>query len=608
MLQPDDSLDIATLTVQYHSGELRPQDVIAGVLERIARRGDDHVWIDLLHREELLARAQELERRGPTGLPLFGIPFAIKDNIDLAKHPTTAACPEFAYTPEHHAPVVQALLDAGAIAIGKTNLDQFATGLVGVRSPYGVCRNPFNPEFISGGSSAGSAVAVAAGLVSFSLGTDTAGSGRVPAAFNNIIGLKPTRGLLSNRGVIPACRTLDCVSIFSLTSADARLVLHVAKGFDPPDPFSRHAVESSQQSIASDFAHCRIGVPKMDQLEFFGNTEGKDLFLKIVGQLERLGGKRVEIDFRPFLETARLLYEGPWLAERYVAIRDFFDKHPEALHPVTRTIIGGGITPTAADAFTAYYRLKELCRDAAPVWDQIDILVTPTAGTIYTIAEVQAEPFRLNSNLGYYTNFMNLMDLCAIAVPAGFQQNGLPFGITVAAPAFQDDALCRLGDTLHRSVGVKMGATSHDLLPWPRHLDPLPYQNRTIRLVVCGAHMSGLPLNHQLIQQNARLVRVCRTAALYRLFALPGSPPSRPGLLRAQPGRSIEVEVWELPAEQFGSFVDSIPAPLGIGTIELEDGDQIRGFLCEPYATAQAQDISDLGSWRTYLAKKDQGR
>ena len=595
MLRADDSLDLQTLGARLRSAVLRPADVVSGVLERIRSRGDDKAWIHLLPRAELEARAAELERRGASGLPLYGIPFAIKDNIDLAGHPTTAACPEYAYVAQRTASVVQALLDAGAIVIGKTNLDQFATGLVGTRSPYGAPSSTFDPRYISGGSSSGSAVVVSAGVVSFALGTDTAGSGRVPASFNNLVGLKPTCGLLSTSGVVPACRSLDCVSIFALTAADAAAVLDVAAKFDASDPFARR--EAPARAPAT-IAGCRVGVPRREQLEFFGNRDAEKIFAGAVAKLTGLGAQIVEIDFAPFLAAARLLYEGPWVAERYVAIREFIERKPEALHPVTRQIISGGSKPSAADCFTAQYKLRALIREAEPAWQAADVLLAPTAGTHYTHAELEAEPVRLNSNLGVYTNFVNLMDLSAIAVPAGFTSAGLPWGVTLLAPAFSDRALCALGDELHRALVDTMGATK---LALPR-ASPAPMRAQAgVQVAVCGAHLSGLPLNHQLTERGARLVRACRTAPNYRLYALAGFTPPRPGMLREEKGTAIEVEVWELSAEGFGSFVDGIPAPLGIGTVELEDGKQVKGFLCEPYATRGARDVSHLGGWRAYL-------
>jgi allophanate hydrolase len=602
VLQGNDALDLATLAARYAAGTLRPAQTVAGILERLARRGEDRVWIHRLPRAELEARAAGLERRGPAGLPLYGIPFAIKDNIDSAGHPTTAPCREFEYVAPKSAFAVQRLLDAGAILVGKTNLDQFATGLVGVRSPYGVPGNAFDPAYLPGGSSSGSAVAVAAGLVGFSLGTDTAGSGRVPAAFNNLVGLKPTRGLVSTSGVVPACRSLDCVSIFALTATDAARVLRVAAGYDAADPFSRRAA-APERALPRSFDGCRIGVPRADQLEFFGNRDAARLFAGFIDRLLELKAVRVEIDLAPFLETARLLYDGPWVAERYAAIREFFEKQPAALHPVTRRIVEGARKFSSVDAFAGYYRLKELRRQTAPVWDAVDLLVTPTAGTIYKIAEVEADPVRLNSNLGYYTNFMNLLDLSAIAVPVGFQKNGLPFGATLVAPAFADEALCALGDIAQRSMVKTMGASG---LPLPeKRQDETSSNADAISLAVCGAHMSGLPLNHQLVERGARLTRKCRTAPQYRLYALTEFSPPRPGMVRAAEGENagaaIEVEVWDVPPATLGGFVDAIPSPLGIGTVTLEDGTQVRGFLCEAYATRGARDITSLGGWRRFI-------
>jgi len=597
-----DSLDIVALKARYAAGRLRPSQLVSAILERIARRGKDPTWIELAPHDVLQRRAAELERSGAAGLPLYGIPFAIKDNIDCRGFGTTAACREFAYRPEASAAAVERLVAAGAIPIGKANLDQFATGLVGVRSPYGVPANSFNPAYIPGGSSSGSAVAVASGLVSFSLGTDTAGSGRVPAAFNNIVGLKPTRGLLSTRGVVPACRSLDCISIFGLTAADAAAVLRVAQGFDPADPFSRRAAPPAR-ALPRSFAGLRFGVPRPEQLQFFGNSETPRLFEGMLDKISEMGAEGVEVDFAPFLETARLLYEGPWVAERYVAIREFIERNPEALHPVTAAIIGGAKRFSANDAFAAYYRLKELQRRTAPVWDEIDILVTPTAGTIYRVDELEAEPVKLNSNIGYYTNFMNLLDLAAIAVPAGFQRDGLPFGVTLVAPAFNDEVLCSLGDIAHRAAVKTMGATG---LPLPTQNPQESLNPNLIQVAVCGAHMSGLPLNHQLTERGARLVAKSRTASNYRLFALTDFKPPRPGLVRdpdggAAGGAAIEVEIWEVPASAFGGFVDAIPAPLGIGTLTLETGRQVKGFLCEAHATKGAREITSLGSWRQFI-------
>lgn len=447
------NLNIATLREKYISGSLTPNVLVEQLDTYIGSEDPHHIWIRRLTRDEMLAYTRKLESRNPVELPLYGIPFAIKDNIDLAGIPTTAACPDYAYIPEKNATVVQKLIDAGAIPVGKTNLDQFATGLVGTRSPYGAGRNAFNPDYISGGSSSGSAVSVALGMASFSLGTDTAGSGRVPAAFNNLIGHKPTCGLLSTSGVVPACRTLDCVSIFALSAADVSTVLEVAQGFDEADPYSRR-IAIGKPPLGSKF---RFGIPYDDQLEFFGNQETPLLFRAAVERMRNIGGESVTIDFSPFLETARLLYEGPWVAERYAAIREFIETCPDSLIPVTRQIISGATRFSAADTYSALYRLKTMQRRTEMMWNDIDLLLTPTAGTTYTVEEVNAEPVQCNSNLGYYTNFMNLLDLSAIAVPAGFQTNKLPFGITLAAPAFSDSMLLRVAANMHRALACPGG-------------------------------------------------------------------------------------------------------------------------------------------------------
>ena len=582
-------LDIATLRRQYLVGSLQPLAVVQDILARI---GDDpyRAWIHRLPLEEIQKYVVALQDKDPAELPLYGIPFAIKDNIDLAGAPTTAGCPDFAYHPQRHATVVCQLINAGAIPIGKTNLDQFATGLNGSRSPYGACRNAFDPEYISGGSSSGSAVAVALGQASFSLGTDTAGSGRVPAAFNNLVGVKPTRGWLSTRGVVPACRSLDCVSIFALNTADASTVLSVVTALDGQDAYSRQAL-----THGFDFGRAqsfRFGVPRADQLQFFGNQDAAALFQKNVVAMQALGGQKVEIDFLPFLKSARLLYEGPWVAERYAAIREFFETKQDAIHPVVREIIAGAKKFSAADTFDGMYKLEALRKEAALVWEKIDCLLTPTAGTIYRIAEMKADPIKLNANLGYYTNFMNLLDCAAIAVPAGFQSNGLPFGVTLVAPAHQDISLLHLAERLFDSTGE---ATQQKLAAG------------RVRVAVCGAHLEGLPLNHQLTSRGAHLVTSTQSAADYKLYALPGGPPYRPGMVRVERGEAgsaIEIEVWEMAACEFGSFVAGISAPLGIGVITLANGDKVQGFVCERYALAEAEDITHFGGWRTYLASR----
>lgn len=600
------SFDLSSLRAAYASGT-PVRAVIGEALRRCA--GDDrHVFIHRLSMAELLPFIEALEAADPASLPLYGVPFAIKDNIDLAGIPTTAGCPEFAYTPERSAFVVQQLIAAGAVPVGKTNLDQFATGLNGTRSPYGACRNAFRPDFISGGSSAGSAVSVALGWASFSLGTDTAGSGRVPASFNNLVGLKPTLGLLSASGVVPACRTVDTISVFAGTAADAQAVLAVAAVHDPADAYSRAARPFGPDFSAGPF---RFGVPRPQDLNFFDNPAAPQLFEQAVRRLESLGGVAVEVDLQPFLEAARLLYDGPWVAERHAAIRVFIDTRPDAVFEPVRTIIQGAQRYSATDAFVARYRLQALQQVCNAVWQQVDCLLTPTAGTIFRIEAMQADPIRLNGQLGYYTNFMNLLDYSAVAVPAGFQDSGdalgLPWGITLAAPAFRDLPLLRLADRFHRAQTLRLGATEVPLDSTPA-LVPAPggagsLQPGTVRVAVCGAHLSGLPLNSQLTQRGARLLGPVKSAPEYRFYALAGGPVKRPGMVRvSEGGGAIDMEVWEVPAEHFGSFVDGIPSPLGIGKVRLADGSWVSGFVCEAAGLEGATDITHLGSWRAWLA------
>ena len=579
----DLTLDLASLRAALASG-LTPTAFIEEIWHREQAWADPALWIHRLPKSAWQQSVATLEASGPSAQrPLFAAPFAIKDNIDLAHVPTTSACPAYTYTPAASSPVVERLIAAGAIPLGKTNLDQFATGLVGVRSPYGTPRNAFNAAYLPGGAPSGSATAVAAGLCSFSLGTDTAGSGRIPAAFNNLVGLKPTRGLLSTRGLVPACRTLDCISIFTRNVADAAEVLSVTAAFDPEDPYSRPATPP----VSDEPWPPRIGIPRADQLKFFGNTDAEKLFANVIERWRHLGASIVEIDYAPFIDAARLLYEGPWVAERFAAIRNFIEKSPDALHPVTRKIIEGARTQTAVSAFESIYKLAALRRRAESVWQNIDVLLTPTAGTIYKVAEVEADPIQLNSNLGYYTNYLNLFDLCAVAIPAGFLPSGLPWGVTLVAPAFHDDRVLRLGA---KFLGEQ---------PPARALAP---SGPTVKLAVCGAHLSGLPLNHQLTRLGALLVRATTTAPSYKLFALPGTTPPKPGLIRVTDGgAAIEVEVWEIPVAAYGLFVSAIPAPLGIGTITLADGETVQSFLCEPAALTAARDISSFGGWRAFL-------
>lgn len=589
------AMNMGSLRALYRSGQTKPTDIVAMVYDRIRSAPLAPVWIALVPREAALARARDLERDPlAPARPLYGIPFAVKDNIDIAELPTTASCPAFAYSPSRSAAVVDALIDAGAIPIGKTNLDQFATGLVGTRSPYGACSSVFDDRYISGGSSSGSAVAVASGMVTFALGTDTAGSGRVPAAFNNLIGLKPTRGLLSTRGVVPACRTLDCVSILAATAHDAHTVWQAARAFDPDDPFSRTALpgQSATPWLGGSF---RFGVPTAEHLEFFGDQQAAALFQKAVGDLQQLGGEPEEIDYAPFWAAAELLYSGPWVAERLAALGAFLGAHPQQMNPVVHEIIAAARGYTAVEAFEAGYRLRGLRRETEAQWERMDVLVLPTAGTIYTHEQVAAEPIRLNTNLGYYTNFVNLLDLAAVAVPAGFRSSGLPFGISLIGQAFRDEALLTLADRFHAATSERPGPA----------IDVGMAPPDCIALAVVGAHLTGQPLNWQLTGRGARLMKTCRTAPGYRLYALEKTIPSKPGLLRDDGfrGTGIEVEVWAVPEDQFGGFVAAIPSPFGIGTVTLDSGEVVKGFVCEPYALAAANEITHFGGWRAYLTQ-----
>ncbi|MCA1689940.1 MAG: allophanate hydrolase, partial [Actinobacteria bacterium] len=521
---------------------------------------------------------------GPPGpqRPLYGVPFAIKDNIDLAGTLTTAGCPAYGYLPERGAFVVERLIAAGAIPLGKANMDQFATGLVGTRTPYGACRSVVDARYISGGSSSGSAVAVAAGLASFALGTDTAGSGRVPAAFNEIVGLKPSLGRLSTGGVVPACRTLDCISILARDAADAGLVLAAASAGDPADPYSRLTRARPGRP-----GPLRIGIPRPGQLDFFADERAAAAWERALARVEPLGLRLVEIDLAPYLEAARLLYRGPWLAERTAAVGEFVARHPEEVDPVVGPIIAAGARPSAVDAFRGAYRLAELRRATAPDWDAVEAILLPTAPTIYTHAEVAADPVGCNAVLGTYTNFVNLMDLCAVAVPAGRREDGLPFGVSLIAPRDADELLLRLaGAWLGEDAGPPAAAAE------------------TVLLAVVGAHLSGQPLNRQLTDAGARLETLTRTAPAYRLYVLPGARPPKPGLVRAADdrGAAIEVEVWRMPPAGLGRLVAGVAPPLSIGAVELADGSSVPGFLCDSSVSESAPEITAWGGWRAYLA------
>ncbi len=599
-------MDIASLQGAYSTGQRTPAEVIAAIFDEIGKSGLHPVWISVVPREQALARARQLASEDRSKLPLFGVPFAVKDNMDVAGLPTTAGCPAFAYTPERSASVVARLEAAGAILIGKTNMDQFATGLVGTRSPYGACSSAFNADYISGGSSSGSAVATAKGLVSFALGTDTAGSGRVPAMFNNLIGLKPTRGVVSTTGVVPACRTLDCVSIFAETASDAARVLDVAAGFDAADAYSRvtRPGDGAAPWSPTPFGDgkIRIGVLKASDREFFGDPWNGTLYQQAIEAAQSTGAEIHEIDIEPFLRTAKLLYQGPWVAERYAAIAGFYDHHATEMEPTVAKIIGGATKYTAAQAFEGCYELEMLLRETAPTWNMVDVLLLPTAPRTFTHAEIAAAPIERNSQLGTYTNFVNLLDLAAVAVPAGMRPDGLPFGVSLIGPAFSDAALLVLADGLHRKLGHTLGGSGRPLANTAAIRRPAVPHGCQLMAVV-GAHLSGQALNWQLTQRRGRLVRSCRTHPDYRFYALKGTVPAKPGLVWTPgfEGPGIEVEIWALPADTVGSFVEGVPQPLVIGTLRLEDGELVKGFLVEPAGVADATEITGFGGWRAYL-------
>jgi allophanate hydrolase len=591
------SLDIASLERLYAAGETTPEQIVREVYTRIQARGIQPDWITLVDESTAIAKA----RVAPRG-PLYGIPFAVKDNIDVAGLPTTCACPEFAYVPQRSSTVVERLEQDGGILIGKTNLDQFATGLNGTRSPYGIPASTFDPAYISGGSSSGSAVAVAAGLVSFALGTDTAGSGRVPAAFNNIVGLKPSKGLISMRGVVPACRTQDAVSIFALTVADAAKIAETAFAFDQDDPYARFG--AARFAVEAVLSPLRVGVPN-GPIPFFGDQNYEALYRTSIERMGALGAEIVPIDYVPFAKAATMLYAGPWVAERLAAVGDLVERNSGAIHPVVRGILLGVKAKSAVEAFQAFYELAALSREAEREWERMDLLLLPTAGTTYTIAEMLADPIALNTNLGAYTNFVNLMDLAAVAVPAGFRPDGIPFGVTLVGPALSDGMLCRVGDALHRSLAdAQLGATAIQLSSSP----PVRAETKpatSVAVAVVGAHLSGQPLNTQLTERGAKLIETTRTGGGYRLYTLASTSPPKPGLLFDGKGAgAIEVEIWEMDEATFGSFVAMVPSPLGIGTITLADGRSVQGFLCEAYATSGAEDITAFGGWRAWLASR----
>jgi allophanate hydrolase len=579
-----DRLSVAGIAAKVQAGKRSAVAVIEDVLARLDAYDaiQPAVWISRFEPETLRAAAAAVDARVAAGetLPLAGVPFAVKDNIDLTGLATTAACPAFAYQPEQSATVVAKLVAAGAIAVGKANLDQFATGLNGTRSPYGIPRNAYNRAWVSGGSSSGSAVAVAAGLVAFALGTDTAGSGRVPAAFNHLVGLKPSKGRWSSTGLVPACRTLDCITVFAGTTEDAALVDSIAAGFDATDSLSRALPDVPR-------ARRRIGVPRAEQCRWFGDIESEFLYRQALAGLD---AELVEIDLAPLDEAARLLYDGPWVAERSAALQGLLLDSPDAIHPVVREIVEGGFGYSAIDAFNGAYRLAELARIAEAMWEQVDLLALPTAPTSYRVAEMLAAPIALNASLGAYTNFVNLLDMAAIAVPTGAYASGVGFGVTLMGPAGTDRALLDAANAL---------------FPAPATPPPLDLEGRmeTVKLAVVGAHLEGMPLHWQLTSRDAKFVEATTTAPTYKLYAMAESVPPKPALVHSDDGAAIALEVYELDMAAFGSFVAEVPPPLAIGTVTLADGSMVKGFVAEPRAMTGAEDITALGGWRAYIAR-----
>lgn len=570
------------------------------------RHADDTAWIHRCDEAFIEAQLQRLEASNPASLPLYGVPFAVKDNIDVAGLPTTAACPEFSFVPERHATVVQRLIDAGAVLVGKTNLDQFATGLVGTRSPYGEVPNSFDSAYVSGGSSSGSASVVARGLVSFALGTDTAGSGRVPAGFNNLVGLKPTPGSVPMAGVLPACRTLDVVSVFALTVADAAQVMAVMEGAGGEPAFQAHAPRPAWfGSGAARLADLRVGVPAQPGCD--AGLGYDTAFDDALVQLADWGVQPRPVDMRPFFDVARLLYEGPWVAERYSVVQALIEQKPAAMDPVVRQVISAAGEFNAVAAFNARYALEALRTQLAPLWQDFDVLMVPTAPTCPTRAAVAAEPIVRNSELGRFTNFVNLLGLAALAVPSGFSHSGLPFGVTFIGLGGSDAALAALGAQWEAARALPLGCRLREARPADRQLAALPAAAPTVQIAVVGAHLAGMPLHGQLLELGCRLVEATSTSAHYRLFALPNTQPPKPGLARVgegEGGHAIALEVYEMPLTAVGSFLALIPPPLGLGSVELADGRWVKGFICEPAALQGANDISSFGGWRSWLANR----
>lgn len=587
----------------YLQGET-VESVLNESLKRLSDTHDEGIYLYLASKDQLLHAISELGEFNIEEKPLWGIPFAVKDNIDVYGMPTTAGCEAFAYYPESDSHVVSLLKKAGAIVVGKTNLDQFATGLVGVRTPFVAPKNAIDPSIVPGGSSSGSAVAVSHGQVCFSLGTDTAGSGRVPAALNNIVGLKPTLGSISASGVVPACRTLDTVSIFSQSVSDASAVFKVCCSYDNTDAFSKPIHYKGLSAPDSSYT---LGVPDAKSL-IIDEPALKDAYEQSLAYLRENGAKLVEVDFQPFYDVAKLLYEGPWVAERFAAIETFMSRHPDSLHPTTEKIIGSARNFSASDAFKARYQLEELRKEISPVIDSVDAFVVPSIPGVASVAELENNAIAPNSRLGIYTNFVNLLDLCAIAVPGVTRHDGFPSSVTFIAKGGHDAYIHALANDFHLHQAELLGATEHKVSDLKQTLNEdvavTELSAKEMAIAVVGAHMQGFPLNHQLTNKGGRFLKRTNTAPNYRLFKLGEETPLRPGLLKVDDGHQIELEVWAIPKSKFGDLLSEIPSPLSIGSIILEDKQLVKGFLCESHAIKEATDISHFGGWREFCKQK----
>ncbi len=585
------SMSLAALRDAYAQG-MQVVDLVQTLLPRLSASDAAHVWTHRSSAQSLLAQAEQLDRQGPQGKPLFGIPFAVKDNLHVAGLPTSNGCAANLELATDTAPAVSRLLEAGALLLGKTNMDQFAMGLVGTRSPFGACRNPFNEAYIAGGSSSGSALALSLGLASFSLGTDTAGSGRVPAALNDLVGLKPTRGRISSRGLIPSCRSLDCISLFAHNLADAWEVLNHIEGQDTEDPYSRLACGIPPTPAAASWI---VGVPLAGQLECFGDEEARMLFQARLEALAALPEVRLQaVDISLFLTAGQLLYEGPWIAERYASVGQLYEKAPDTVLPVISKLLDRAHDFSAQDGFMAMNKLQTLHAHTTQVWQSVHALLLPTVPSVPTLAQVQAEPISCNTRLGHYTHFVNLLDCAALAVPAGYWSSGVPYGVSLIGPAWSEARLCQLATAIGHT-GRQTSAFT-----------PSCYLDRHERLLcVCGGHMRGLALNHQLLTLGGRFLEETRSATHYRMLLLDAEDPPRPGLIRTEGGGMPQaVELWALPVEALGKLLSLLPQALALGPVELADGRWVSGFVCQAAPGSAHPDITAYGGWRAYLAAK----